>query len=158
MCPKWKVGIGRDRRPGSDFRHPRRMVGLTACDTKPTSAPLSTHRQRCLLSRAKQTSSRLGCRQRTNAIPQLLNRAELDVCGDRAYPSPQDLIASNAPRARGRRVGAPGIAADIERFANRIKSKVCSRVERMLAVIKRQWGFNRVRCKGLTKSATTGGA
>ena len=92
-----------------------------------------------------------------HAIPQLLHGTELEVYGDSAYASQQELIASKAPQARdrtNRRVGAAGIAADIERIANRIKSKVRSRVEHMFAVVKRQWGFNKVRYKGLAKNAT----
>jgi IS5 family transposase len=83
-----------------------------------------------------------------HAIPQLLHRAEREVYGDSAYASQQELIASKAPKARdrtNRRVGAAGIAADIERIANRIKSKVRSRVEHVFAVVKRQWGFSKVR-------------
>jgi IS5 family transposase len=92
-----------------------------------------------------------------HAIPQLLHGAEQEVYGDSAYASQRELIASKAPQARdrtNRRVGAAGIAADIERIANRIKSKVRSRVEHMFAVVKRQWGFNKVRYKGLAKNAT----
>jgi IS5 family transposase len=92
-----------------------------------------------------------------HAIPQLLHGAEREVYGDSAYASQQALIASKAPRARdltNRRVGAVSIAADIERIANRIKSKVRSRVEHVFAVVKRQWGFNKVRYKGLAKNAT----
>ena len=92
-----------------------------------------------------------------HAIPQLLHGAEREVYGDSAYASQQELIASKAPQAldqTNRRVGAAGIAADIERIVNRIKSKVRSRVEHMFAVVKRQWGFNKVRYKGLAKNAT----
>jgi IS5 family transposase len=92
-----------------------------------------------------------------HAIPQLLHGAEQEVYGDSAYASQQELIASKAPQAQdrtNRRVGPAGIAADIERIANRIKSKVRSRVEHVFAVVKRQWGFNKVRYKGLAKNAT----
>ncbi|PTT83184.1 hypothetical protein DBR42_16165 [Pelomonas sp. HMWF004] len=87
-----------------------------------------------------------------HAVPQLLHGAELDVHGDSAYASQQELIASKAPQARAqtnRRVGAAGIAADMERIVDRIKSKARSRVEHMFAVLKRQWGFSKVRYKGL---------
>jgi IS5 family transposase len=92
-----------------------------------------------------------------HAIPQLLHGAEQEVYGDSAYASQQELIASKAPQAQdrtNRRVGPAGIAADIERIVNRIKSKVRSRVEHVFAVVKRQWGFNKVRYKGLAKNAT----
>lgn len=44
--------------------------------------------------------------------------------------------------------------ADLERIVNRIKSKTRSRVEHVFAVVKRQFGFSKVRYKGLAKNAT----
>ena len=43
---------------------------------------------------------------------------------------------------------------DLERIVNRIKSKVRSRVEHVFAVVKRLWGFSKVRYRGLRKNAT----
>jgi IS5 family transposase len=90
-------------------------------------------------------------------LPQLLHGAEQDVYGDSAYASQQDLIASKAPQARDRtnqRVKGTGVIAELERVVNRIKSKVRSKVEHVFAVVKRLWGFNKVRYKGLAKNAT----
>lgn len=90
-------------------------------------------------------------------LPQLLHGAEREVFGDSAYASQQELIASKAPNAVDRtnqRVNGSVVAADIERIVNRIKSKTRSRVEHMFAVVKRQFGFNKVRYKGLAKNAT----
>jgi IS5 family transposase len=42
----------------------------------------------------------------------------------------------------------------LERIVNRIKSKTRSRVEHVFAVLKRQFGFSKVRYKGLAKNAT----
>ena len=42
----------------------------------------------------------------------------------------------------------------MERIVNRIKSKMRSRVEHVFAVVKRQFGFSKVRYKGLAKNAT----
>jgi IS5 family transposase len=47
-----------------------------------------------------------------------------------------------------------GVADEIERARNRKKSKVRARVEHVFAVIKRQWGFSKVRYRGLHKNAT----
>ena len=52
------------------------------------------------------------------------------------------------------RVHGTGVVAELERIVNRIKSKTRSRVEHMFAVVKRQFGFNKVRYKGLAKNAT----
>ena len=90
-------------------------------------------------------------------LPQLLHGAEQEVYGDSAYASQQVLIASKAPQAQDRtnqRAHGSSIVADLERIVNRIKSKVRSRVEHVFAVVKRLWGFNKVRYRGLRKNAT----
>lgn len=91
-------------------------------------------------------------------LPDLLHGDELRVYGDSAYASQQELIASKAPRAKDltnqrlRKVN--GVANEIERARNRKKSKVRARVEHVFAIIKRQWGFAKVRYRGLHKNAT----
>ena len=90
-------------------------------------------------------------------LPQLMHGAEEELFGDSAYASQQELIASKAPGARDRtnqRVNGTGVVADLERIVNRIKSKVRSRVEHVFAVVKRQFGFSKVRYRGLAKNAT----
>jgi IS5 family transposase len=42
----------------------------------------------------------------------------------------------------------------LERMVNRAKSRVGSRVEHVFAVVKRLWGFGKVRYRGLAKTAT----
>jgi transposase, IS5 family len=91
-------------------------------------------------------------------LPDLLHGDELRVWGDSAYASQQELIASKAPAAldltnqRVRKVN--GVPDEKQRRANRKKSKVRARVEHVFAVIKRQWGFSKVRYRGLQKNAT----
>ncbi len=90
-------------------------------------------------------------------LPQLLHGAEREMYGDSAYASQQDLIESKAPSAQDKTnqgVKGNGVVADLERIANRIKSKVRSRVEHVFAVVKRQFGFAKVRYRGLAKNAT----
>ena len=92
-----------------------------------------------------------------HALPQLLHGGEQEVYGDSAYASQQALIASKAANAEDRtnqRVVGSGVIADLERIVNRIKSKVRSRVERVFAVVKRQFGFAKVRYRGLAKNVT----
>ena len=43
---------------------------------------------------------------------------------------------------------------EAERAKNRNKSRVRARVEHVFAVVKRLWGFNKVRYRGLAKNAT----
>ena len=90
-------------------------------------------------------------------LPELLHGQELEVFGDSAYASQQALIAAKAPKAKdqtNQRVRGTGYLADLERIVNRIKSKTRSRVEHVFAVVKRQFGFSKVRYKGLAKNAT----
>jgi transposase, IS5 family len=43
---------------------------------------------------------------------------------------------------------------EVERSKNRNKYKVRARVEHVFAVVKRLWGFSKVRYRGLAKNAT----
>jgi IS5 family transposase len=90
-------------------------------------------------------------------LPQLLHGGEQEVYGDSAYASQQALIESKAPLTEDRtnqRVAGSDVVADLERVVNRIKSTVRSRVEHVFAVVKRQFGFAKVRYRGLAKNAT----
>jgi transposase, IS5 family len=51
-------------------------------------------------------------------------------------------------------VRADGPGEEIARLVNRSKSRVRSRVEHVFAVVKRLWGFSKVRYRGLAKNAT----
>ena len=90
-------------------------------------------------------------------LPSLLHGAEEEVYGDSAYASQHTLIQSKAPRAEdctNQRVREGSVAADLERILNRVKSRVRSKVEHVFAVVKRLWGFGKVRYRGLAKNAT----
>ena len=56
------------------------------------------------------------------------------------------------------RVRADGPGEDIARMVNhamsRVRSRGRSRVEHVFAVVKRLWGFNKVRYRGLANNAT----
>jgi IS5 family transposase len=91
-------------------------------------------------------------------LPDLLHGNEQRVYGDSAYASQKELIASKAPKAkdftnqRTRRAG--GVVDEVERGRNRNKSKIRARVEHVFGVVKRLWGFAKVRYRGLQKNAT----
>jgi IS5 family transposase len=90
-------------------------------------------------------------------LPHLLHGQEAEVYGDSAYASQQELIASKAPNARdmtNQRVRESGPGAEIAQLLNKSKSRVRSRVEHVFAVVKRLWGFSKVRYRGLAKNAT----
>jgi transposase, IS5 family len=91
-------------------------------------------------------------------LPQLLHGQEEQVWGDSAYASQGALIHSKAPAAvdqTNQKVREDsGVLGDLERIVNRIKSATRARVEHVFAVVKRLWGFSKVRYRGLAKNAT----
>jgi transposase, IS5 family len=91
-------------------------------------------------------------------LPALLHGAERRVYGDSAYSSQKELIASKAPRAKdftNQRVrNRQGQIDEATRAKNRNKSRVRARVEHVFCVVKRLWGFAKVRYRGLAKNAT----
>ncbi len=90
-------------------------------------------------------------------LPDLLHGDEQRVYGDSAYASQQALIESKAPNAKdftNQRVRKADQVDEVQRRKNRNKSKVRARVEHVFAVVKRLWGFNKVRYRGLQKNAT----
>ena len=52
------------------------------------------------------------------------------------------------------RVRRHGEVDEAQRAKNRSKSRVRARVEHVFAVVKRLWGFTKVRYRGLAKNAT----
>ncbi len=89
-------------------------------------------------------------------LPDLLHGEETRVWGDQAYRGQRDVIIGHAPRARdftNRRYRHKGLVDEAERAKNRTKSKVRAKVEHAFFVIKRVFGFARVRYRGLGKNA-----
>ena len=90
-------------------------------------------------------------------LPDLLHGNETRVYGDSAYASQKELIHSKAPKAKdftNQRTRKSGEVDEVARGKNRNKSKIRSRVEHVFAVVKRLWGFSKVRYRGLAKNAT----
>ena len=66
------------------------------------------------------------------------------------------MIRQRAPKARdfvNRRYRHRGAVDEVERAKNRTKSKVRAKVEHPIGVIKRVFGFAKVRYRGLKKNA-----
>lgn len=86
----------------------------------------------------------------------LLHGDETRVWGDSAYAGQKKLLYEKAPNAKdftqkkGRRNRKLTVA---EQSANRYKSKTRSRVEHVFGVMKGQFGFTKVRYRGLDKNA-----
>ena len=91
-------------------------------------------------------------------LPDLLHGDEQRMYGDSAYASQKELIASKAPNAKdftNERVrNRSGEVDEVKRSKNRNKSKIRARVEHVFGVVKRLWGFSKVRYRGLAKNAT----
>ena len=90
-------------------------------------------------------------------LPDLLHGNERRVYGDSAYASQKQLIASKAPKAKdftNQRSRFKGFIDEAVRAKNRSKSRIRARVEHVFGVVKRLWGFVKVRYRGLQKNAT----
>jgi len=85
-------------------------------------------------------------------LPELPHGAERRVYGDRGYQGCSEIIKTTAPEARDfthRRVRKPDGEDQAERSRNRTKSRTRARVEHPFLVLKRLWGFAKVRYRGL---------
>jgi len=88
-------------------------------------------------------------------LPALLHGNETRVWGDQAYRRQRAVIRQCAPRARdfvNRRYRHRGVVDRVERTKNRTKSKVRAKVEHPIGIIKRVYGFAKVRYRGLKKN------
>ncbi len=88
-------------------------------------------------------------------LGKLLHGGESRVYGDQAYQGRQAVIRAHAPHAKdftNRRYRYRGVVDEVERGKNRTKSSVRAKVEHPFHVIKRVFGFVKVRYLGLTKN------
>jgi hypothetical protein len=89
-------------------------------------------------------------------LPELLHGEETRVWGDQAYRGQADVIHRCAPQARDcthRRYRYKDWTDEVEREKNRSKSTVRSKVEHVFALMKLQFGFVKVRYRGLVRIA-----
>jgi IS5 family transposase len=89
-------------------------------------------------------------------LPDLLHGRETRVWGDQAYRGQKAVTRRHAPRAQdfvNRRYRHRGVVDEVERAKNRTKSKVRARVKHSIGVIKRVFGFAKLRYRGLQKNA-----
>ncbi|MGE4481595.1 IS5 family transposase [Acidocella sp.] len=89
-------------------------------------------------------------------LEDLLHGDETRVWGDQAYRGQREVIHRCAPRAKdftNRRAKFGGVANEAEKAKNRRKSKARAKVEHCFAVIKRVFGFTKVRYMEIDKNA-----
>lgn len=89
-------------------------------------------------------------------LPELLHGRETHVWGDSAYTGQSEVIEAIAPTAKDltqKRAARFKQLTSRERAVNRARSRVRARVEHAIGVIKRIFGFAKVRYRGLMKNA-----
>jgi len=89
------------------------------------------------------------------ALPYLLHGRETRVWGDQGYQGQSARIRARAPRAKdftNRKYRGRGWFDAVEQAKNRTKSQVRAKVEHPIGVIKRIFGFSKVRYRGLAKN------
>ena len=85
-------------------------------------------------------------------MPQLLHGEEREVFGDQAYWSEAHRQAALAKGIRYRDNRRSPHLSEYQRFINRRRSAARARVEHVFHVVKRLWGFSKVRYRGLAKN------
>ena len=93
----------------------------------------------------------------SEVLPDLLHGNETRTYGDGAYRYQRQVIKRKAPRARDftqARACRNRPLSQQEQQANRTKSRVRAKVEHPFLIIKRLWGFAKVRYRGIAKNAT----
>ncbi len=91
-----------------------------------------------------------------NMLEQLLHGQETHVWGDAAYAGRSEKILARAPNARDftqRRGRGYKYLSPYDRYINRARSRIRARVEHTIGVIKRVFGFTKVRYRGIAKNA-----
>jgi transposase, IS5 family len=91
----------------------------------------------------------------SQALPELLHGQERRVWGDAADSGQRDVIRHHAPNAANwiqAKAHRHRPLSEAERVRNRTKSKVRAKVEHVFLVIKRIFGWSKVRYRGLAKN------
>jgi transposase, IS5 family len=92
----------------------------------------------------------------STVLPELLHGEETHVWGDQGYRGQTEVIHECSPRAKdctNKRYRYKYWTDEVERAKNRTKSRVRSKVEHVFAVLKLQFGFVKVRYRGIEKNA-----
>jgi IS5 family transposase len=88
-------------------------------------------------------------------LPDLLHGEERKVWGDGAYQGQGEAIRQAAPQAQdmtSRRVHYKNFVDELQKAKNRVKARVRAKVEHPFRLLKRIFGFEKVRYRGLKKN------
>ena len=91
----------------------------------------------------------------SRVLPDLLHGEERKVWGDGGYQGQGDAIKQAAPRAQDmtcKRTRYKNRVDELQRAKNRSKSSVRAKVEHPFRILKRIFGFDKVRYRGLAKN------
>jgi IS5 family transposase len=100
-------------------------------------------------------SSSAACFSDVHMLPELLHGDEKKVWGDAGYQGQTAAIRAAAPAAQdmtSRRVKTKAGADEEQKRKNRVKARVRAKVEWPFRVLKRVFGFTKVRYRGLKKN------
>lgn len=92
----------------------------------------------------------------SRVLEDLLHGDETRVWGDAAYSGQHEILAEYAPNAKdftNKKGNRRSALTEADKKTNRNKSKVRAKVEHVFHVLKRQFGFQKVRYRGLDKNA-----
>jgi IS5 family transposase len=90
-------------------------------------------------------------------LSDLLHGEETRVWGDSAYAGQTEVIRQRAPKAKDftQKKGSRHHAlSEVEKKRNRNKSRVRAKGEHPFLILKRVFGFDKVRYRGIDKNAT----
>jgi IS5 family transposase len=88
-------------------------------------------------------------------LPDLLHGEERKVWGDGGYQGQGEAIRKAAPHAQdmtSRRVKYKNFVDELQKAKNRVKARVRAKVEHPFRILKRIFGFEKVRYRGLKKN------
>src|SRR5713226_5543090 len=88
-------------------------------------------------------------------LPDLLHGEERKVWGDGGYQGQGEAIRQAAPRAQdmtSRRVHYKNFVDELQKAKNRVKARVRAKVEHPFRILKRIFGFEKVRYRGIQKN------
>lgn len=92
----------------------------------------------------------------SQVVEDLLHGEETRVWGDSAYAGQKDKIMQAAPNAKdftNKKGSRNRKLTEVERSKNRKKSKIRARVEHVFHILKRLFGYQKVRYRGILKNA-----
>jgi hypothetical protein len=145
QCAPGKAPLRRVRVKRTEGRHERGSIHAGAPEGDSIHAPSST----------KNASGERDPEMHQTKLPDLLHGEERKVWGDGGYQGQTEAIQEVAPQAQDmtcRRTKYKNRVDELQRAKNKSKSSVRAKVEHPFGILKRIFGFDKVRYRGLAKN------